>query len=363
MISLKTVPLMLLVCLYCVSCEMLGIAGSDAAAGELRIAFASGQDLTRVESDVPDTSDFTLTVKDADGNVIYDGKYGDSPESIEVDPGSYSVSVVSSEFVRPAFSAPQYGDEQCVVVPSGETVNVKLVCRQLNSGVRLKIDPGFLTEYPDGVLFLKSSQGGLMYGYTEKRVAYFSPGNVSLLLSNGGTDQTLLTKTLEAQQILVLGVSVVPSSSGSASQSAGRVSVAVDTTRNWISDTYIIGGNSGKGGDAADALTVSQAKASVGEEDVWVSGYIVGGDLSSSSASFEAPFSSRTNIVLGPRSSVSDRSSCVSVQLPSGDLRDALNLVDNLELLGTRICIKGDIVEAYYGLVGIKNISEYEFYQ
>jgi hypothetical protein len=100
--------------------------------------------------------------------------------------------------------------------------------------------------------------------------------------------------------------------------------------------------------------------SAVGEEGVWVCGHIVGGDLSSSSASFEKPFSSRTNLLLGPRSNVSSRSSCLSVQLAAGAARDALNLVDNPSLLGRKVCLKGDVVEAYYGLPGIKNIVEFE---
>ena len=136
--------------------------------------------------------------------------------------------------------------------------------------------------------------------------------------------------------------------------------MAVDTARNWTNDSYVIGGSSGKGNGSSDALTVSQALASVGEEDVWVCGYVVGGDLSSSSASFTAPFTSRTNIVLGPRSSTTSRTSCLSVQLPSGEIRDELNLVDNPSLLGRKISLRGDIVEAYYGMPGIKNITEYE---
>ena len=98
----------------------------------------------------------------------------------------------------------------------------------------------------------------------------------------------------------------------------------------------------------------------VGEEDVWVCGHIVGGDLSSSSASFDKPFESRTNLLLGPRSSTDDKEACLSVQLASGEIRNALNLVDNPELLGRKVCIKGDIVESYYGIPGIKNITEYE---
>lgn len=110
----------------------------------------------------------------------------------------------------------------------------------------------------------------------------------------------------------------------------------------------------------SDALTVSQAIASAGESDVWVSGYIVGGDLTSSSASFSGPFSSRTNIVLGPRSSTSSRSSCISVSLPSGEIRDEINLVDNPHLLGRKVFLRGDLVEAYYGIPGMKNLTDYE---
>ena len=64
--------------------------------------------------------------------------------------------------------------------------------------------------------------------------------------------------------------------------------------------------------------------------------------------------------MIGPRSSTDRKSECLSVQLPSGDIRDALNLVDNPHLLGRKVCLRGDIVEAYYGIPGIKNISEYE---
>jgi hypothetical protein len=331
-------------------------SGSDAE-GELRIAFASGNDvLSKSGESVPDTSDFILKVSDADGKVIYHGSYGDSPESIMVKSGSYIVKAVSGNFDKPAFSSPQFGDEQCVVVPSGGVADVRLLCRQMNCGVRLDVDSGFLTAFPDGVLFLKSSQGKLMYGYSEKRTAYFSPGNVSLLLNSGGKDKVLMTRNMEAQQILVLRVSVAASSE---TAEAERISIAVDTSRIWLSDSFVIGGDGGKGSGAKDALTVSQAMSAVGEEDVWVSGYIVGGDLTSSSASFETPFSSRTCLLLGPRSSTRERASCISVQLPAGDVREALNLADNPDLLGKKVSIRGDIVSSYYGLIGLKNCTEY----
>ena len=338
------------------SCNLLG--GIPSAEGELRIAFASGQELlTRSGLEIPDTSDFLLTVKDSKGTIVYDGTYGASPESLFLKPGSYTVSVVSEEFSKPAFSLPQFGDEQCVVVSAGDVVALKLICRQLNSGIRLRIDSGFLSRYPDGALLLKSNFGRLMYGYAEKRIAYFAPGNISLILADGGTDQVLLTKTLEAQEILDLKVKV-SSAGGSATESADApgITVVTDTTRVWLSDEYVIGGNTADG----KILSVSDARSKAGETDVSVCGYIVGGDLTSSSASFSKPFSSRTNILIGPRSSTSDKSSCLSVQLPAGDIREDLNLVDNPGLLGRKICLRGDIVDAYYGIPGMKNVSEYE---
>lgn len=317
---------------------------------------------TRAISDLPDTNNFILEVKSSTGSVIYKGLYGDSPEQIFVSPGSYSVKVVSREFSTPAFDSPQYGDEQCVVVASGENKKVELFCSQMNSGVKLAIDRDFLTSYPSAALILKSSNGKLLYSLAEKRIAYFQPGQVSLIMTENASDKTLLTRTLKPKDILLLNVKTgKQTTSGTAAQPS--ISISVDTSRNWIKEYYTIGESSstnyGNGEDAQDALTIAKAKNAIGEEDVWVTGYIVGGDLTSASMSFESPFKSRTNIVLAPRSSTNTKSSCVSVNLPSGTIRDALNLVDNPELLGKSVAVKGDIVEAYYGIVGIKNISDF----
>ena len=63
---------------------------------------------------------------------------------------------------------------------------------------------------------------------------------------------------------------------------------------------------------------------------------------------------------LRSRSSSDDKQTCLSVQLPSGSIRDALNLVDNPALLGKKVQIRGDIVESYYGIPGLKNLTGYE---
>lgn len=339
------------------ACQMLGMPDEAQQKGELRISFNDGQ-ITRISETVPDTSDFLITVSDSDGGIIYDGSYGASPESIMVDAGSYDIYVRSCDFSKPAFSTPQFGERQCVVVPSGGVCDVKLTCVQMNAGIRLRIDESFLKCCPDAVLFLKSSSGKLMYSFTETRVAYFLPGNVSLMMSENSVDRILFTRELQPRSVLDIAVSAA---SDPDSPSKESISVAVDTTRNWTSESYVIGEDENdEGEDMSRALTVSQALSSIGAEEVWVSGYIVGGDLTSSSASFDPPFTSRTNIVLGPRSSTDDRDACLSVNLPSGSVREGLNLVDNPSLLGRKVYIKGDIVEAYYGIPGLKNVVGFE---
>jgi hypothetical protein len=340
------------------ACESLLGPAPD---GELRLRFSHDLSaMTRSAEEIPDTNDFILNVTDSKGKSVYSGKYGDSPESLLVTPGSYTVSVRSSDLTKPAFSAPVYGDEQVVVVASSKVSTVTLNCTLQNCGVRLKIASNFLTTYPNATLHLKDKTGSLLYAYKEKRIAYFQPGDVSLVLSEASTDKTLLTRTLEAKEVLTLNISAP-----AASSAAGGLRIEVDTAKTWLSENYTIGssgsGSGSSGGSSMnDALSVAQARSSAGAEDVWVTGYIVGGNLTASGMKTSGTFTSKTNIVLAARSSTTDKSSCLSVQLDKGDIRDALNLVDNPENLGCRVYLKGDIVEAYYGIPGMKNLTEFE---
>ncbi len=367
------------------SCSLFTIQADDPGQGgggsssegvmSLRFDEVSVAETKATAAEKIDTNSFILSVTAADGTSVYSGKYGDSPEKFSLTPGSYVVKVASCEFSSPAFSSPQYGDEQCVVVPSGSEIGVRLSCSMKNCGVRLNIASGFLTAYPESTLFLQGTDGRLLYSYREKRIAFFNPGKISLILIDNSSSRTLMSRKLSAAEVLNLSVKVASSSAGGSSSTSSDkgLSICVDTTKTWIRDSYTIGGTSGgssdsgddssssggKGSTDSDALTISQAKASVGEEGVWVSGYIVGGDLTSTNASFSGPFKARSNIVLGPRSSSDSRSSCLSVQLSEGDARDELNLVDNPDMLGRQVILCGDIVSAYYGMVGLKNITDF----
>ena len=169
------------------ACDDFGLATDpNKEQGELRWILDRGALTKAGDPEIPDTNDFLLTIADAQGNVLYDGTYGDSPEYLRVDPGSYTVSVKSIAFTTPAFDRPQYGDEQVVLIPGGEQVSVTLRCILMNAGIRLHISPNFLSAFPDGVLFLKQDDTRLKYLYKEKRIAYFKADNASLILYNEG---------------------------------------------------------------------------------------------------------------------------------------------------------------------------------
>ena len=108
-------------------------------------------------------------------------------------------------------------------------------------------------------------------------------------------------------------------------------------------------------------FSCNEAKENAGAKKVWVGGFISGGDLSASKISFTPPFHSDTNIALSDSLYAFVKDSCISVQLPKGAIRDSLNLVRNPEKLWRYVLIKGDIVESYFGITGIKNASDYYF--
>ena len=355
---MKRVFIFLFVLFQFLSCSKLG--DGKGGHGEMSVFFVDGSEvLTKAYSSLPDTSDFKLKVTDASGKTFYDGLYGDCPETLELPSGNYVVSVLSADFSKPAFDSPQFGDEQCVSVGAGQCTRVALECSQMNSGIRLDISDEFKSAYNNAALLLKSSKGSLLYSFTEKRFAYFSPGAVSVVMSRGASDEVLMVKGLEECNMYTVRITAPSVSSG---VSGCGLEVLVDTARVWNHNEFVVGQSFPSGDQAEDAMTVADVRNSVGQDGVWVVGYIVGGDLTSASASFDSPFKSATNLLLGPRSVVLDRESCISVQLPDNGVREALNLVDHPQLLGKRVALKGDVVSAYFGLCGLKNTVEYVLY-
>ena len=340
---MKSYILMAAMILAATSCS--SILNNDDDQGKLVIHFSHPE--TKADRDVPDSSVFILNVRKAGGETVYSGRYGDMPEELIVDAGTYEIDARSGDFTRPLFDSPQFGDSKTVEVRAGATVKVDLRCFQINCGIRLRIAPEFLVNYPQGVMFVQSVDGRLMYGYSEKRIAYFNPGEVSVVLDDAGKEDVLMTRKLEPREILEVSVSAP------ATGVSGTISVSIDTTRTWVNEEFTIGQGDDKGRDLSGAVGVADARNMTGATGVWVYGYIIG-----SASPFQKDSVSTTNLAIAGRASITSKDACMSVELKKGKMRDELNAHDNPGNIGRKLFVKGDIAK-YYGIPGVKNISDY----
>lgn len=365
----KTINLIALCALFAAcGCDYFGTSDPSDRLIDLPIRFgrADYDVLTRASTtyEIPDTNDFILTVKSSDGTTVYHGAYGAAPEKFSLKEGAYTVGVVSEEISLPEFNAPVFGDEKCIVLSSDGPAGVTLECSQINAGIKLNIDKAFLTSYPRSALFVKEGTGKLLYSYSEKRIAYFDPGDISIMMTTSGeSDRILYTRYVGKSEILT--VDVETGTGKTPSVTGGGLSIGIDTTRVWMDDFLNLSdltGGYAPGADKSTALDVTSARNQIGAKGVWVYGYIVGGDLTSAASGIRTapPFTAESNIAIAGKSSVSTKASCLSVQLSSGSARDALNLARHPENLGHKVFMKGDIVASYFNIPGIKNISEWQ---
>jgi uncharacterized protein len=114
---------------------------------------------------------------------------------------------------------------------------------------------------------------------------------------------------------------------------------------------------------AADVLTVSEAIAN-NSGTATVEGYIVGtvkgGSGASISYQFEGPFTQDTNLAIADSPTETDKTKIMPVQLPSGEVRNGLNLKTNSDNLGKKVQITGDLT-AYFSVPGHKNAKSFLF--
>lgn len=124
-------------------------------------------------------------------------------------------------------------------------------------------------------------------------------------------------------------------------------------------------------GEWDDPMTAYQCRiGSVNKElpKPWVTGYIVGvvntavgNVLNERCAQFEGPFAVNTNLLIALTPDVRDWSQCATVQLPSGSVRDALNLSSNPGNLGRQVSIRGTSGEKYCGVYGLRDADDYNW--
>lgn len=116
-------------------------------------------------------------------------------------------------------------------------------------------------------------------------------------------------------------------------------------------------------GTESSPYNISEAITNQGASK-WVTGYIVGvvdgeGKDISTESKFDAPYTIKTNVLLADNADETDFTKCFPVQLPTGAIRDGLNLVDNATLDGQKVKLYGSL-ETYYTKPGMKSTSYFE---
>jgi hypothetical protein len=114
-------------------------------------------------------------------------------------------------------------------------------------------------------------------------------------------------------------------------------------------------------GTFEDPFDVVRAITDNSGSGVWVEGYIVGvfeTDVSPFEPNYSAPFRTNSNLLIAPSADVTSIANCLTVQLPVGAVRTALNLVDNPDNKSKSVKIYGDL-ETYFSQAGLKNATGY----
>ena len=115
--------------------------------------------------------------------------------------------------------------------------------------------------------------------------------------------------------------------------------------------------------EEAKEYTVAEALAAFGgaAKPAVVKGYIVGtinGQVYAEGCVFSGTAESKTNLLLADTPDETDYNNCIPVQLPSGAVRNALNLVDNPGNYKKLVTLTGSL-EKYFGVAGLKSVSKY----
>jgi hypothetical protein len=235
---------------------------------------------------------------------------------------------------------------------------LQMVCTQANAGLRIVYEPEFKLLYELYSVVVSGQDGSLIYQKDEERAGYFAPGALQIALSVEGAEPVQITKNVIARDMLVLKVLPVQVSGGT--MGSIELQLSVDTSRVWRREEWKPGASPNDGLTLATAYTVAEAQALGTAENVWVCGYIVGGDASSSAFKAAPPFTANSNLVIADSPVEQVRANCMAIELPSSpaSLRATFGMPANgAALLGQRAWFRGNI-DAYFGYVGLRATKE-----
>ena len=151
----------------------------------------------------------------------------------------------------------------------------------------------------------------------------------------------ILTVTISAASEMDIDETIVLSS--------GSTTTNVSVKANFIETSG--DGTSANPFSVADVVKLNNQ---IGTDTYWVKGYILG---CASNGGALAASNVNTNIALGDNSG--QTTNCIPVELPSGTIRTALNVVDHPEYIGQQVKVKGQLI-SYFSYMGVKAVSDYE---
>ena len=340
-----------LVAILAAGCQGLTITGESTARLRLRIA---GEDPMSkgVVKPIPDTNKMFLFIKGEAGDTVYNGLYGERPAELKVEAGNYTVNIYSHLPTLPEFDAPCWSDSKTITLAAGSVTSLAMVCRQSNGAMRLGFSPEFRQKYSAYTPEITDALGTVQYQFSEERFLYLKPGNIYVRLTPLATGQQvpLFSKLLAAKEMITINLRLLQGDS--ASFGGG---ILIDSTSNWQTDSVFIGGNDGS--TQEKALTLERIREYVGLK-IWLTGYIIGGDVSDDTLRFTAPFTKETYLAVAATTTERSRDKCYAVSLPLGAIRDSCSLVRFPANIGRKICIKGTVKESYYGSPGVDPVTE-----
>jgi len=121
------------------------------------------------------------------------------------------------------------------------------------------------------------------------------------------------------------------------------------------------GGNPQGSGTFDDPYNVAYGIAFNSGVGKWVEGYIVGvmeTDTDPFEANFTGPWRTNSNIIIADDPNEINLNKCMIVQLPIGNIREALNLVSNPDNKGKIVKVQGNL-ESYFSQPGIRTLTGY----
>ena len=157
------------------------------------------------ESGVPEAGDFSLTIKNADGETIGSWeKFSEYDASTVVPVGEYTVSASYGDATAEGFDGLSYAGSSSANVTEGETTEVSVQCTINKARVSIAYTDAFKQYFSAYSASIASSHSNnVSFAADETRAAYFVPGNLDVYLDvtrPGASEKTTLkVKTLAAE--------------------------------------------------------------------------------------------------------------------------------------------------------------------